>query len=136
MFEALEKLEEIHAEAMMRLRSEGEIALRDCFKAFFAKHPSVYALRWAQYTPYFNDGEPCVFRVMEAEFCTEEGAEFHGSWGSAYDALSDEIRTDLGTLTGHLQSDELEPVLLAMFGDHVEITVTAEQISINEYSHD
>lgn len=26
----------------------------------------VKALRWRQYTPYFNDGDPCVFRVSEA----------------------------------------------------------------------
>lgn len=27
----------------------------------------VEAVRWSQYTPYFNDGDPCVFSVREAE---------------------------------------------------------------------
>lgn len=27
--------------------------------------PSVVAFGWSQYTPYFNDGEPCVFSVNE-----------------------------------------------------------------------
>lgn len=27
--------------------------------------PIVHSLRWNQYTPYFNDGEPCVFGVGE-----------------------------------------------------------------------
>ena len=137
MFEALKNLEEIHIEAMKRLRNEGEAALRECFKAFFANHPNLYALKWCQYTPYFNDGEPCHFRVCEAKFCTKEGGEFYGSWGSAYNALSDELRDDLRALTGYLQSDAIEPILLAMFKDHSEITVTATSITVDDYSsHD
>lgn len=29
--------------------------------------PDVAAVKWTQYTPYFNDGEPCVFGANEIE---------------------------------------------------------------------
>lgn len=32
--------------------------------------PEIYAFGWAQYTPYFNDGEPCVFWVGDPWFLT------------------------------------------------------------------
>ena len=31
------------------------------------KHPEVLSLRWEQFTPHFNDGEECVFRVHEIQ---------------------------------------------------------------------
>jgi hypothetical protein len=31
-------------------------------------HDEVSGICWNQYTPYFNDGEPCVFRVGEVYF--------------------------------------------------------------------
>jgi hypothetical protein len=37
-------------------------------KQFFEKNPSITAIVWEQYTPYFNDGEPCEFRVNSPAF--------------------------------------------------------------------
>jgi hypothetical protein len=28
-------------------------------KPLFDKHPKMKSFSWSQYTPYFNDGEPC-----------------------------------------------------------------------------
>lgn len=33
--------------------------------------PGVIAVRWRQYTPYFNDGDPCVFSIYGAEVAVE-----------------------------------------------------------------
>lgn len=38
-------------------------AFNDIFKTFFNLYPEIEAVAWNQYTPYFNDGEPCVFGV-------------------------------------------------------------------------
>lgn len=46
--------------------------IRPVFDSFFKKHPEVLAVGWTQYTPYFNDGEECVFSVNTANFCTVE----------------------------------------------------------------
>ena len=31
------------------------------FKQFFESNPEVNVVGWRQYTPYFNDGEACIF---------------------------------------------------------------------------
>lgn len=36
------------------------------FKSFFERFPEVYCVCWTQYSPYFNDGEPCRFGVNES----------------------------------------------------------------------
>lgn len=43
----------------------------DHFKSAVAAiliYPEVSGIAWTQYTPYFNDGEPCVFQAGEAYF--------------------------------------------------------------------
>jgi hypothetical protein len=41
------------------------------FDVFFEEYPEVEKIVWTQYTPYFNDGDPCVFRVGELAFTLE-----------------------------------------------------------------
>jgi hypothetical protein len=36
--------------------------------------PEIHSFGWQQYTPYFNDGEPCVFRVYDPWFVTNADA--------------------------------------------------------------
>lgn len=38
------------------------------FKDFFDKNPGISAVLWRQYTPYFADGDPCVFNVHGVMF--------------------------------------------------------------------
>lgn len=49
-------------------------------------HPLVEGVRWEQYTPYFNDGDPCVFRIGEAYFrlqgMSEEAGDYEDGWES------------------------------------------------------
>lgn len=42
------------------------------FENFFKENPEVKAIRWTQYTPYFNDGDECVFGVNEPSFFVGE----------------------------------------------------------------
>jgi hypothetical protein len=63
-YEDLRKMKKAYEEA----RDAGaKDALRDHFKGLFELHPDVAAIRWRQYTPYFNDGEPCTFNVCDPE---------------------------------------------------------------------
>ena len=40
--------------------------------------PALKAIRWNQYTPYFNDGDPCTFSVGEVMFLVDGAAEDDG----------------------------------------------------------
>lgn len=61
MFEGLDELKKAKAEYDAVMKKKGEKVVRASIKEFFTIHPEVKALRWTQYTPYFNDGEPCIF---------------------------------------------------------------------------
>lgn len=134
MFEALKNLVQIHEKAMQQLQAESEAALREVFKDFFAKFPMVTAIRWTQYTPYFNDGEACVFSVHEPSLRID--ADFLESYDREFDFLPAPLIEAHAELTSLLQSDALERVLLAMFGDHNQVTVYPKQIVVDGYSHD
>lgn len=49
-------------------RKAGRSAFNDALAAFFARYPEILAFRWAQYTPYFNDGDECTFGWHSPEF--------------------------------------------------------------------
>jgi hypothetical protein len=49
-----------------KMREEGEGIVTGLLEDFLAETPEVEAVVWTQYTPHFNDGEPCTFGVHEA----------------------------------------------------------------------
>jgi hypothetical protein len=121
--------------ARAQIKEHGQAAFKAELATFFNDNPDVEALRWTQYTPYFNDGEPCVFgasdltikRVGSAgdEGDDEDGFE-HASWG-------DKKHKNACDWWKGANDDD---VLLASFGDHVQVTATRDGISVDEYSHD
>lgn len=68
------------------IQDHGEKVFKNFFNQMFAEHPYILALEWRQYTPYFNDGEPCIFHVsgIEAKIAAEawtpgiDTSEFYG----------------------------------------------------------
>lgn len=36
-------------------------------KTIFERHPKLDSFKWRQYTPYFNDGEECIFGRHDAD---------------------------------------------------------------------
>lgn len=46
----------------------GKTALKEVFSEFFEKHPEIKGISWTQYTPYFNDGDTCIFSINDPEF--------------------------------------------------------------------
>lgn len=47
------------------LEEEGRKELGALFDGYFERHPDVECIRWNQFTPYFNDGEECIFGIHE-----------------------------------------------------------------------
>lgn len=68
MTEPLEQLKEMRAK-MDALKTEEMKIARSVFdemcKAVFVKHPELTSFSWTQYTPGFNDGDPCYFGVHD-----------------------------------------------------------------------
>jgi len=127
LFDELEALKKAYDE---KLEKEGENAVKEVFKEFFDKHPSAESISWTQYTPYFNDGDPCYFSVNEMELNADEDYEDE-------EKNSEESQED-PTLTDdfwELQNIP-EEVLKSVFGDHVSVTATRDGFNVRKCNHD
>jgi len=109
-------------------------ALKGSITDLIAIVPTLTAIRWHQYTPYFNDGDACTFSVNSPEFQFGEGESFVDSYSLDDEDLNktqveaiEEFETELG---------DCEELLEEAFGDHVEVTVTTTGIETESYEHD
>jgi hypothetical protein len=117
----------------------------------------VASVSWKQFTPYFNDGDPCEFSVHDPsvfhpEFDPDGGDYengFYDSWTLRYLLEENQLDTDLPpdsvtsiteTLSaiGRTITDEaVEPFMEDLFGDHVEVLVHSDgTFVVEEYYHD
>jgi hypothetical protein len=78
-FKALEaEFNKLHAQ----FKAEAESILKETFKYVFDKNPNVTAIVWSQYTPYFNDGDSCLFSVNDIHFTNVKDLDniSNGGW--------------------------------------------------------
>ena len=123
--------------------------------------PAGFKLEWTQYTPYFNDGEPCTFSVHTPYLYKPEGDEEH-RWAEEYDTSIElgckNYGKDYTYSDGYVSKarelidgisiedfdalsaawDELpEDMLLKAFGDHTKVIVESGGAYTNdEFDHD
>jgi predicted SnoaL-like aldol condensation-catalyzing enzyme len=133
-----------------KLTNEGEDAVKELFKEFFDANPQAESVTWTQYTPYFNDGDTCTFRVHEmsvtineVEETSDDGIvdesdedEDEDEWDSYQLSKSEDPEMKkLGEALDVL-NDIPEDVLEHVFGDHCRIVATRESFDVDEYDHD
>lgn len=122
------------------------------FVQFFKENPKIVCVTWTQYTPYFNDGEPCVFSTGDKWFLTKEGYEDFkncgGSYAEEYAAgkpsyYEEKYRKDLTEkdfeIIDKFQQflfSTADDVYLTLFGDHSYVIATKEGFEVDECSHD
>lgn len=145
--------------------TKSRIAFKEVFVDFFDKNPALTSVMWTQYTPYFNDGEPCEFTVYDPTFIgvpNDEMLEYVTDWGE-WDGDDDDLVENGGSvfvgsswnfgkfskeqssgidlesvkyLESSINSSSLEMVLYDLFGDHCKVTATREGFDVTEYDHD
>lgn len=132
-------------------QTKAQKAMKKAFKEFFDSNPRVTSICWTQYTPYFNDGDECVFRLHEmfasiGETPKDEKHEYiedrsnvftpGGKWKD--DEFNKEYEQEIknfaafSKLMYKLPNDIFEQ----SFGNHIEVTATREGFSIEEYDHE
>lgn len=142
MIAALNAIGARRAELTKQLESEAVAILRPLLEGFLKDHPSIEALKWRQYTPYFNDGNECTFRVDELYVKSVDGDEDDGDYGDGFITLYSPEETGVPLLSAEAvialgsALSANEEACLAAFGDHVEVIVTRDGIEVEEYSHD
>lgn len=131
--------------AKQRVRDAARAAAGALFKAFFAAHPTITAVRWTQYTPYFNDGEPCEFSVHNPYACTKTGVAWPQSneddepEDEDDELFQDEYGLDDGPTKAalvRLGCSFNDEIFLAAFGDHAQVIATPSGFHVTQYDHD
>ena len=130
---------------MAQMEARGREVFKEGTEEIFAENPDLVSFRWTQYTPYFNDGEPCYFGVndyLDVKFADgtlledwdTSSQKYATEYESDYDGTEEQMST--ATAAAELVSSIPEEVLEKIFGDHAEVTVYRDRIEVEEYEHD
>lgn len=137
-------------------------SLKKITKEVFDASPELGAIIWTQYSPYFNDGDECVFSVNGPAFTNAIGDqlddicgayEYEGEDESVWfaDGLYDfknwsqyhtehaypDVNIELITLFSEFINErEMRDVMRDMFGEHVKVVATREGFDVSEYDHE
>lgn len=156
----MEQILEAKAAYRTALDVYGKQALNNLFKEFVDKTPGVVSICWTQYTPYFNDGDPCTFSVHDpiAEFVdgyemddatdrrvglTPKGIEALNAkdWNVWREMPEQEKFTESGLLFLKMSRaicGDLSDLCEELFGDHSKVTynIETEEFIAESYDHD
>jgi hypothetical protein len=132
--------------------------------------PRVEAIKWEQFTPYFNDGDVCEFSVgtpemkvndrpgIEEDDWDDDGfvsiwsVHLEGGrqrrwvsgeygWGGHYEYTGPEIEQHedydaFSALTAAMERGHFEELLYERFGDHAQVTIYKDRITVETYDHE
>ena len=147
------KAQEAVAKAKAEAKATAKEALKEMALEFFSENPNVVSVNWNQYTPHFNDGDPCTFSAnveyprftftakdgTKLTYCAGAGSlvgdddEYLYEEAKPYSKEIDKVEKAVVKFLKNFDEDDLEE----MFGDGVEITITNKgKISSEYYEHD
>lgn len=117
----------------------------------FSQSKRIESIGWRQYTPYFNDGDECIFGVHNDDL-TINGIDDYDGDENEIAFIKEKIwNGDKWVVNTNLDKPEfdllqqIEKVLRSipddfykdLFGDHVKVTVYKDgRIETEEYEHD
>jgi hypothetical protein len=128
---------------LAELRAEYKTIAKDAFKEeakeLFENNPNLIDFGFKCYTPYFNDGEPCVYRCSKGDPAVNGQDQYTGEEPedpdkypklstSEFDAVEKAVREFLRPFDKEDMMD--------LFGDHVSVCISRDGIEITEYDHD
>lgn len=157
--EKLKQIETLESKLASVKKSVSKEIMGD-LKQIMIDNPLLEGIRWTQYTPHFNDGEPCVFEVNDLSVRFDESVQpriedhyddnfiITGPYGEIDDEFfkekSDifnfkEIKTlQKATKEVELLFEKLRDStnMAEQFGDGVQVTVTKSGVEVEDYDHD
>ncbi len=128
-------------------QSKMQEAISNVFVEFFKAEPQVQAISWCQYTPYFNDGEECIFSVNDVYFILD-GFDAENVPDSPYEFEDDEqyvtasyYGSDKEAYTENMKLlnnliDANSDIMKYAYGDHVMVVITPTETFTNEFEHE
>lgn len=128
-------------------------SLNDMAKEIFTTIPDLKAISWYQYTPYFNDGDECRFRIAEVVFYNfvpdrpfryaeqiDDDEYPEGSWAySEYSLKESNLPKEVIDFLSNFDTtiNANREFIKEIFGDHSIVSFTINGIEVSEYTdHD
>lgn len=123
--------------------------LKDVMKELFATIPDIKTIYWTQYTPYFMDGDECVFSINDilVSNSVKAIADYAGDdlgdddlWAEDANNVSKdyipnkEHRKTLKDFSSTIHKNQ--SLIKEIFGDHVKVIGTRNGFKTEEYEHD
>jgi hypothetical protein len=123
---------------------EGKDLFRQMSQTLFEENPNLGKFGWKQYTPYYNDGDECVFSAYSDYPIIKLISDTHADDGYRDDFDEEQWFTEEETTPEAIAWKNVKKFLeqfsdedfKLLFGDHVEVVVTRDGVEVNEYSHD
>lgn len=135
-----------------KFQQEAQALLKTAFKEFFATNPAIKAVIWNQYSPYFNDGDECVFSVNMPIFTNAEDEDIEDCRWEDYEGDKEDIfvlseyddeiggegwnKNSIDEISAIIQSNEMENVFHVMFGNHARVVATIDGFDVEVLDHD
>lgn len=126
------------AEFRQKMKDEGGEFFKEISADIFTEYPDLISFGWTQYTPYFNDGDPCTFsartdcpkiHVQGESEEDEDGEDFYSANDQSHRAR---VWRSVQGLLEQFDNDDME----MLFGDHCQVTVKRDGVEVEKYSHD
>ncbi len=157
---AKEKYNKAKRELEQMMAAEGQNIVHELLDEFVKSTKGVESVRWKQYTPFFDDGNPCTFSIHEVSVKltedyyfdvtgrsmdkAEEDDVFLNSWNvSRYDSFTGSLVSNnngkalifaLKNLEKKLNDEEM--LLEKTFGDHASVTYYRGDFFLEDCNHD
>ena len=130
---------------MQKIQEIGKAAFKAEINHLFATVPGLIRLGWTQYTPYFNDGDACIFSVngvmwldqaLWNEFDNDPNFlddiyDWHECWGGWH---QQNVPDPIAEFTEKIQTST--ELMLELFGDHATVICDQNEITISTCNHD
>jgi hypothetical protein len=130
-------------EQMRQLEKEyvkiGKEFFKDECRRLFEETPQLIDFGWRQYTPYFNDGEPCTFRCNTDDAMVNGYDPYSGDdpdEPDLYPELTEKQQEALANKVAVFLHDFGETEFRKWFGEHVIVRIDRKGVHVEEYHHD
>ena len=115
-----------------QMQKQARVYFKEGCNKLFEKHPELDGFNWTEYTPYFNDGDTCEFSAnTDYPDIIVDGVEY-GDYGESLGDKEHELQKSVIKFLSIFDNDDL----LNMFGDHVKVFVTRDDVKVEDYEHD
>lgn len=143
MSQAIESIKELVSKytiARNEFLENGQTLIKEVFTSFFNETPDIKLIAWTQYTPYFNDGEECIFEINDPFYSLKDVDV--STLGDPYELEDDEYTTPSNKkaekefLTFWKAIKPLQTILREMFGEHSVIYASKKGFTVETYDHE